>query len=94
MRFSKKIIDDRGDGESKVIFSTTNYHVFRSGMWAGLAGLEAEGIGSKTKWWFWPNAFMRECIGLLYKYIVPEIIWMIILTVFFGILAYLSFPLS
>ena len=94
MRFSKKIIDDRGDGESKVIFSTTNYHVFRSGMWAGLAGLEAEGIGSKTKWWFWPNAFMRECIGLLYKYIVPEIIWMIILTIFFGILAYLSFPLS
>ena len=44
-----------GGGEAvfpNVIFVTTNYHVFRSGVWARLAGLRAEGLGSKTKWWF------------------------------------------
>ena len=67
-----------------MIFVTTNYHVFRSGVWAGLAGLHAEGLGSKTKWWFWPNAFIRECIGLLVKRALPEMIWLVILIVMFG----------
>ncbi len=54
------------------------------GIWAGLAGLRAEGLGSKTKWWFWPNAFVRECIGLLANRALPELIWLIILVVLFG----------
>ena len=29
------------------------------------AGMRAEGVGAKTKWYFWPNAQMREFIGLL-----------------------------
>ena len=54
----------REDREANVAFSTTNYHVFRSGIFAGQAGLKAEGMGSKTKWYFWPNAFIREFAGL------------------------------
>lgn len=46
-----------------VAFVTTNYHVFRSGIHANHVGLGAEGVGARTKWWFWPNAFVRECIG-------------------------------
>ena len=42
------------------------------------------GLGSKTKWWFWPNAFVRECIGLLANRALPELIWLIILVVLFG----------
>ena len=64
MQFSKDIIE-RQEPNAKIAYATTNYHVFRSGVWAALAGLPAEGIGSKTKWWFWPNAFMRECLGLI-----------------------------
>ena len=64
MQFSKQIIE-RQEPNAKIAYATTNYHVFRSGVWASLAGLPAEGIGSKTKWWFWPNAFMRECVGLI-----------------------------
>ena len=70
-----------------VIFVTTNYHVFRSGVWARTAGLCAEGLGSKTKWWFWPNAFVRECAGLLVNRIVPEIVWLVILAALFGSIA-------
>ena len=69
------------------IFVTTNYHVFRSGVWARTAGLCAEGLGSKTKWWFWPNAFVRECAGLLVNRIVPEIVWLVILAALFGSIA-------
>ena len=66
MQFSRTIIEERKK-DAGVIFSTTNYHVFRSGVLAGEAGLKAEGIGSRTKWYFWPNAFVRECVGLVYN---------------------------
>lgn len=70
MKFSKEVIDEniknsesgKGDIEKKpaVAFSTTSYHVFRSGNIAGRVGLDAEGIGSKTKWYFYTNALVRE----------------------------------
>lgn len=59
-KFSKALIDKN----KKIIFSTTNYHVFRSGLIAKQAGLDIDGIGSKTKWYFWPNAFTREIVGI------------------------------
>ena len=86
MDFSKKIINDP---QAKVAFATTNYHVFRSGVWASLAGLEAEGIGSGTKWWFWPNAFIRECVGLFQNRIRQEINMLLLLILFFGVISYL-----
>lgn len=63
MQFSKKIIDEKKENAA-VIFSTTSYHVFRSGIIASEAGIKIDGIGSKTKWYFWPNAFLREVAGL------------------------------
>ncbi len=49
----------------RVAFSTTNYHVFRSYVYAHDAGMHAEGIAAPTKRYFWPNAFLREFVGLL-----------------------------
>ena len=53
--------------EPKIAFSTTNYHVFRSGVLAGKEGIAAEGIGSRTKSYFWINAFIREFVAVLYE---------------------------
>lgn len=64
MKFSKQIADGHKKN-ANILFSTTNYHVFRSGMFSVNAGMKADGIGAKTKWYFWPNAQMREFIGLL-----------------------------
>ena len=64
MEFSKKIADGLKEN-ANILFSTTNYHIFRSGMFSAKAGMQAYGIGAKTKWYFWPNAQMREFIGLL-----------------------------
>ncbi|MCF0109521.1 MAG: YdcF family protein [Erysipelotrichaceae bacterium] len=50
---------------AKVIFATTNYHLFRAGLIANKAGYPMEGIGSKTKWYFFPNAFLREFAGVI-----------------------------
>ena len=92
MEFSRKIIESRETDPAKanVAFSTTNYHVFRSGVWAGLAGLKAEGMGSRTKWWFWPNAFVRECVGLLTNRIVPEVVLLIVLIAVFAFFTWLA----
>jgi len=86
MRLSREIIEREG-GDKRVVFATTNYHVFRSGLWAARAGLEAEGIGSRTKWWFWPNAFLRECAGLMQYRWKQELIFLIVLMIFFGMLS-------
>lgn len=73
MKFSRALIDDeyRGNGCPRVAYSTTNYHVFRSGTFAHAVGLDAEGMGAKTKWYFWPNAFLREFVSLLVSSKVP-----------------------
>ena len=86
LAFSKALMQ-AVDPEGKAAFSTSSYHVFRSGVWARQAGLNAEGIGSRTKWWFWPNAFMRETAGLLLKRWKQELLFLILLTVFFGCLS-------
>lgn len=62
-RFSRDIISDRG--YRKVVFSTTDYHVMRCGIFACRAGLDADGMGSVSRWYFWPNALTREYFALL-----------------------------
>ena len=64
MRFSKQIIDEAGGG-GEVAFFTTNYHVFRAGLKARRVKMRAVGMGAPTKWYFWPNAAVREFVGLL-----------------------------
>ena len=51
--------------DPKVAFSTTNYHVFRSGLLASEQGIYAEGVGSRTRSYFWVNAFIREFVATL-----------------------------
>ena len=64
MVFSKKLIDGIKP-HAKVAFATTNYHILRSGILARRAGLDAEGIAGDTKWYFWPNGFVREFFAIL-----------------------------
>ncbi len=68
IQFSRdKIKEDAGTLENiKAGVATTNYHIFRSYVLSKKHGLEAEGISAKTKWYFYPNAFLREFVGLLF----------------------------
>ena len=64
MLFSKKVMEEEGI-RGNVAFATTNYHVFRSGLMARRVKMRAIGMGAKTKWYFWPNAAVREFVGIL-----------------------------
>ena len=64
MRFSKELIFER-DPNAAIAFSTTNYHVFRAGLKARRVKMRALGMGCRSKWYFWPNAAVREFVGLL-----------------------------
>lgn len=80
MRFSKeKIMAQNPD--ARIAFSTTNYHVFRSGIFARRVKMRAVGMGAKTKWYFWPNAAVREFIGLLSAHRVKQALIIISLLV-------------
>ena len=64
IRFSNSLIKEKNEN-AKIAFSTTNYHVFRAGSIANNEGIYMEGIGAKTKRYFWINAFIREFIATL-----------------------------
>ena len=64
MLFSKALIEQQHQ-DSRCVFVTTNYHLFRSGILARKVRFMADGLGSRTKWYFWPNAFSREFLGLM-----------------------------
>ena len=86
IKFSNNLIDDKN---ANIGFSTTNYHVLRAGLIATEQGLKMDGIGSKTKSYFWINAFIREFIGTLYserkKHILFFISIIIIILMMIGI---------
>ena len=65
IKFSNNLIKEKIEN-AKIAFSTTNYHVFRAGNIASEQNLNYEGIGAKTKIYFWINAFIREFIATLY----------------------------
>ena len=64
MRFSRELIFERNP-DAKIAFSTTNYHVFRAGLKARRVKMRALGMGCRSRWYFWPNAAVREFVGLL-----------------------------
>ncbi len=90
MKFSKQIIQ-RLDPNGSVAFATTNYHVFRSGLFARRVKMRAVGMGAKTKWYFWPNAAVREFVGLLTNHRLKQALvlgTMVVLYIGLTILAY------
>ncbi|OCN04686.1 hypothetical protein A4S06_10735 [Erysipelotrichaceae bacterium MTC7] len=68
MRFSKAKIAESHKGDCEVVFATSNYHVMRSGMLARQEGLKAQGIGSRTPFYFWFGATLREFVAIMSMY--------------------------
>ena len=90
MKFSKAKILERGEN-AKVAFATTNYHVFRSGLFARRVKMRAVGIGAKTKWYFWPNAAVREFVGLLTAHRLKQAIILGSMIVFYVVLTLVAY---
>lgn len=102
MAYSKKLIQDRvlapeaqaprgywpalGDPEARIAFATSKYHVFRSGLRSRQVKMRALGMGCRCKWYFWPNAAVREFVGLLTQHRVKQGLILLSLTVFYTVL--------
>lgn len=66
MQFSKAIIQkDFGNEDAYIKFFSNNYHIFRAGLYAKMAGLAANGVGAPTRFYFLPNALIREFVAIL-----------------------------
>lgn len=93
LKLSKELIDEMSDSEDKKIaFATSGYHVFRGYIMARKNEMEdAKGISAKTKPYFFPNAFLREFVGLLVDQKWKHIIFALAIVAFFGTLAYMIF---
>ncbi len=50
---------------------TSDYHVFRTAMYARAVGFSADGQGSKTAFYYFPTAFIREFVAISRKYWWP-----------------------
>ena len=89
MLFSKNLIESKTKDFSKVniAFSTTNYHVFRGYTLAEKVGMKAHGLSAKTKLYFYPNAFIREFIGLLVSERRKHIIYLAATVLIYSVLA-------
>ena len=109
MAFSKKLILERvrpdkktpagywpapDEPEAKIAFSTTNYHVFRSGLKARQNKLRALGMGCKSKWYFWPNAAVREFVGLITQHRVKQGLILLAMIAFYTVLTILYYTLQ
>ena len=92
IQFSNSIINSKIPN-AKIAYSTTNYHVFRAGCIASSQNINIEGIGAKTKSYFWINAFIREFIATLFsekKKHITIMCCILIIAVFMILLQYLA----
>lgn len=87
-KFSHKLMKKK---DAKIAFSTTNYHVFRSGLLATSLNIELEGMGAKTKSYFWINAFIREYIATLYYEKKKHLLIILILLMFIFLMVLLVY---
>lgn len=72
---------------------TSDFHVFRCAEYAHNLGLKADGIGSHTKGWYWPTAFIREFIAITKAHLWPYLVFASIYTLI-NVLDYAFFYLG
>ena len=77
--FAKNLLDARQTTPYRCAFVTSDYHVFRTALYASRIGLKGDGIGSKTAPYYFPTAFIREFIAITKEhwmpYMIVTIVW-------------------
>lgn len=84
LQFSTDLIKKDSDKNNpEVLFFTTNYHVLRTGILAKSLGLNYNGLGSKTKFYYYVSAIIREYIGIIYLNLNKNILFAIFIGIFY-----------
>ena len=65
--FSKELLDARlGAGRYTCVYVTNNFHTYRAGLYAKKAGLDAEGLASRSAPYTLPTNYSREYLALIW----------------------------
>ena len=91
-RNGKQVSEGAEKTEPGIVFSTTEYHVFRGGHIAESLGIRASGIGSRTKWYFHINALIREFVANMNierKKHILNILTIIFITIMMNVCSYI-----
>lgn len=95
--FAKKLLDVRQTTPYRCAFVTSDYHVFRTALYASHVGLKGDGVGSRTASYYFPTAFIREFIAITKEhwmpYMIVTIVWATsVLAPYLGHLLGIFFP--
>lgn len=72
LTYSRDLIARLSDGAPRrAALVTSDYHVFRTALYARAVGFRADGLGSKTAGYYFPTAFIREFIAISSRYWWP-----------------------
>jgi uncharacterized SAM-binding protein YcdF (DUF218 family) len=82
LALAQKMMTKRLGQEATAIIVTSNYHVLRAVTLAREQGLNAQGIGSPTPFYYWPAGFIREYIALLFSYPKWAVIYVVAVILF------------
>lgn len=91
MLFSKQIaLKDCGNTKFRSTFFSNNYHIFRAALLAKEVGLKANGVGAFTRFYYLPNAVIREFAGVFVMHKRRHFVIMGLLVLFFILQAILA----
>ncbi len=88
IKFSYNLIKNK---KTNICYATTNYHVLRAGIIATEQGLLMEGIGSKTKTYYWINAFIREFIGTIHREKKKHLIVLCLIVITISLMIFITY---
>lgn len=75
LKFSALVISEHvkahPEDAGRVALVTSDYHVFRASEYAHQIGLQADGVGSHTRAYYWPTAFIREFVAITREHMLP-----------------------
>lgn len=75
LAFSARVIVEHvqahPEERGRVALVTSDYHVFRASEYAHQLKLAADGVGSHTRAYYWPTAFIREFVAITKEHLLP-----------------------
>ena len=91
MLFSKRIATQDFDSDKfRATFFSNNYHIFRAALLAKEVGLKANGVGAFTRFYYLPNAIIREFAGVFVMHKRRHFVIMGVIILFFILQAILA----
>ncbi|MBC7274905.1 YdcF family protein [Nocardioides sp.] len=65
--YSAQLLERHGQPTPYLIV-TNNYHAPRAAMLARRLGIDAQAIGARTAWYYWPSAYLREFVAVMVEH--------------------------